>query len=197
MSSVSPSFTDLGHEILLVENLLDPILCQHIIQVAECLEFDPAKILMGAVDGEVRSGGLLPLDGPEPLKQSTQDLLYGKIKFIQALLFDRYGIHFPQVETFSILRYQAGESYRRHVDNLLLANRMMELAQGIPTRDVSIVGYLNQDFEGGETYFDRQDIKIRPQTGTVLVFPSYFTHPHQALPVISGVKYAFTTWLYY
>ncbi len=192
-----PKLTDLGHEILLVENLLDSAICDHIIQVAECLEFHPSSIVMGVVDTDVRGGQLLSLDGNEPLKQSTQALLYEKIKSIQGLLFERYGIHFPQVETFSILRYQAGEGYRRHVDNLLLANRIMELNQGIPTRDVSIVGYLNQGFEGGETYFDRQDIKVKPQTGSVLVFPSYFTHPHQALPVTTGIKYAFTTWLYY
>lgn len=194
---ISPQCKDLGQDILLVEHLLDPTLCQHIIQVAECIQFDPAKILMGAVDTEVRSGGLLPLNGDDPLQKSTQDLLYEKIKIIQNLLYSRYGIDFPNVEMFSILRYQAGEGYRRHVDNLLLASRMMEVAQGIPTRDISIVGYLNQDFSGGETFFDRQDIKVTPQTGSVLVFPSYFTHPHQALPVQSGVKYAFTTWLYY
>ncbi|AFY61124.1 2OG-Fe(II) oxygenase [Synechococcus sp. PCC 6312] len=194
---ISHRLLDLGQDILLVEKLLDATLCQHIIQVAECIQFDPAKILMGLVDSGVRSGGLLPLDGDDPLKTSTQDLLYEKIKIIQGLVYERYGIDFPNVEMFSILRYQAGEGYRRHVDNLLLASRMMEVAQGIPTRDISIVGYLNQDFTGGETFFDRQDVKVRPQTGSVLVFPSYFTHPHQALPVQSGVKYAFTTWLYY
>ncbi|MDS3861141.1 2OG-Fe(II) oxygenase [Thermosynechococcaceae cyanobacterium BACA0444] len=193
----SPRLLDLGQDILLVEKLLDATLCQHIIQVAECIQFDPSKILMGVVDREVRSGGLLPLDGDDPLQKSTQDLLYEKIKIIQGLIYGRYGIDFPNVERFSILRYQAGEGYRRHVDNLLLASRMMEVAEGIPTRDISIVGYLNQDFSGGETFFDRQDVKVIPQTGSVLVFPSSFTHPHQALPVQSGVKYAFTTWLYY
>lgn len=194
---VSPQLIDLGQDILLIPELLDPILCQHIIQVAECIQFDPSKILMGVVDADVRGGGLLPLDGDDPLKKSTQDLLYEKVKIIQSLIYARYGIDFPNVEMFSILRYQAGEGYRRHVDNLLLASRMMEVAQGIPTRDISIVGYLNQNFTGGETFFDRQDVKVTPQTGSVLVFPAYFTHPHQALPVKSGVKYAFTSWLYY
>lgn len=193
----SPRLLDLGQDILLVEKLLDATLCQHIIQVAECIQFDPSKILMGVVDREVRSGGLLPLDGDDPLQKSTQDLLYEKIKIIQGLIYGHYGIDFPNVERFSILRYRVGEGYRRHVDNLLLASRMMEVAEGIPTRDISIVGYLNQDFSGGETFFDRQDVKVIPQTGSVLVFPSSFTHPHQALPVQWGVKYAFTTWLYY
>jgi hypothetical protein len=63
--------------------------------------------------------------------------------------------------------------------------------------DISVVGYLNDDFEGGETAFDRQELQIRPKQGAVLVFPSFFTYPHQALAVTSGRKYVFTTWLYH
>jgi prolyl 4-hydroxylase len=78
-----------------------------------------------------------------------------------------------------------------------LSSRFEEIAQGVPTRDVSIVGYLNEDFTGGETFFDRQNIKIKPQKGSAIVFPSYYTHPHQSLPVDTGQKYAFTTWLFH
>ncbi|MDG2990706.1 2OG-Fe(II) oxygenase [Candidatus Synechococcus calcipolaris G9] len=195
--ATQPSFTDVGADILLFRQLLSPEVCQQIIQVAEWITFDPSSILMGTVDPEVRSGGILPLDAQHPVQRSTQQLLYEKIQLIQRALYQHYGIKFPQVEGFSILRYRPGESYRRHVDNLLLASRMMELAQGIPTRDISIVGYLNDEFEGGETYFDRQDIKIKPATGDVIAFPSYYTHPHAALPVTQGTKYAFTTWLFY
>lgn len=95
------------------------------------------------------------------------------------------------------MRYRVGQSYKRHVDNLLLASRLDEAAQGVPTRDISIIGYLNQDCEGGETFFDRQNLKIKLQTGSVLVFPSYYTHPHQSLPVLKGQKYSFTTWLFH
>jgi hypothetical protein len=31
----------------------------------------------------------------------------------------------------------------------------------------------------------------------VIIFPAYYTHPHQALPVRSGRKYSWTTWLYH
>ncbi len=113
------------------------------------------------------------------------------------LLFKHYGIKFSQAEMCSILRYKPGQRYKRHVDNLLLSSRFQEVANGIPTRDISIVGYLNDDFEGGETLFDRQNIKVKPQAGSAIVFPSYYTHPHQSLPVIRGRKYSFTSWLFY
>lgn len=194
---MSYSLKDLGSDILLVENLLERSLCEHIIQVAECCQFQPSGILINVVDDQVRSSDILSLGKDNPLQASTQQLLLGKIKIIQDLLFQHYGVKFPHAEMCSILRYLPGQSYKRHVDNLLLSSRFQELEQGIPTRDISIVGYLNQDCEGGETFFDRQNIKVRPQTGSVLVFPAYYTHPHQSLAVIQGKKYAFTSWLFH
>jgi prolyl 4-hydroxylase len=195
---VGYSFKDLGSEILLVEDLLDPGLCQHIIQVAENCKFaETAPILLGTKDVKVRSSDILSLDLNNSLHHSTNDLLLSKIYIIQDLLYQWYGVQFPHAETCSILRYTPGQAYKRHVDNLLLASRMQELQQGVPTRDISIVGYLNDDFTGGETFFDRQNLKFKPQQGSAIVFPAYYTHPHQALPVARGRKYVFTSWLYY
>jgi prolyl 4-hydroxylase len=195
---VAHTFKDLGSEILLVEDLLEPSLCKHIIQVAECCQFKPSSILVNVVDTDVRSSGMLPLGGKEgSLQETTNQLLLQKIQTVQELLFKRYGVKFPHTEMCSILRYLPGQSYKRHVDNLLLASRFVEVANGIPTRDISVVGYLNDDFQGGETFFDRQNLKVKPQAGSVLVFPSYYTHPHQSLPVIRGKKYSFTSWLFH
>jgi hypothetical protein len=196
--AVGHTFKDLGADILLVEGLLEPSLCDHVIQIAECCHFKPSSILINVVDTDVRGSGILSLgDKDGTLQGSTNQLLLRKIKIIQELLFKHYGIQFPHAEVCSILRYLPGQSYKRHVDNLLLTSRFVELANNIPTRDISVVGYLNDDFEGGETFFDRQNIKVKPQKGSVVVFPSYYTHPHQSLPVIRGKKYAFTSWLFH
>jgi prolyl 4-hydroxylase len=195
---VGHAFKDLGSEILLIESLLEPALCDHVIQIAECCQFKPSSILINVVDTDVRSSGILALGKNESaLQDSTNQLLLRKVLIIQDMLFKRYGIKFPHAEMCSILRYLPGQNYRRHVDNLLLESRYVEIANGIPTRDISIVGYLNDDFEGGETLFDRQNIKVKPQKGSVVVFPSYYTHPHQSLPVIRGRKYSFTSWLFH
>ena len=189
--------TDLGNEIFVVEELIEPSLCEHILQITEQFNLKKAAIELTKVDQQIRSNSSLLLDNKDSLLQSTNDLLLSKIAVIQKLLLQHYGIAFPHAETCSILRYESGEFYRRHVDNLLLPSRFQEVTQGVPTRDVSIVGYLNEDCEGGETYFDRQDLKVKPKTGSVLIFPSFWTHPHQSLPVIEGVKYSFVTWLYH
>lgn len=56
--------------------------------------------------------------------------------------------------------------------------------------------YLNDDFEGGETEFFYQQRRIQPTTGTVLIWPSGFTHTHRGNLVLEGTKYVVTGWYY-
>jgi predicted 2-oxoglutarate/Fe(II)-dependent dioxygenase YbiX len=194
---VGYSVTELGSEIFLIEHLIEPEVCQQIIQASEACHFEAASILIKTVDRDVRSSGLLGLNPNQDLQhKELNDLLLQRLSIVQQALYQIYGIQFPYAEPCSILRYLPGQNYQRHVDNILLSSRFQELEQGIPTRDVSVVGYLNGDCEGGETWFDRQQVKVKPQTGSAIVFPAYYTHPHQALPVKQGKKYAWTTWLY-
>jgi prolyl 4-hydroxylase len=201
-SSSSPdpsahSLTPLGNEIFLVRNVFEAHLCQEIIQTVESAQFQAAGILIEKVDTQIRSNDLLPLGGRDPQSQAMNQLILGRLAIVQNLLFQTYGVKFPYAEPCSILRYRKGHFYKRHVDNILLANRFQEVQEGIPTRDISIVGYLNDGFEGGETYFDRQQVTVTPEAGAVLAFPSYFTHPHASLPIRRGKKYAFTSWLFH
>ena len=54
---------------------------------------------------------------------------------------------------------------------------------------------LNDGYEGAELDFPRQQFSNRDlPIGSLLVWPSLVTHPHQTLPLRSGVKYALTIW---
>ena len=188
---------NLGSEILLFEDLVEPETCDHLMEVAEFCQFESATILLGSINTDVRNSGILPLDRRNPIQKAANQLLTSKIAIIQETLVKTYGVKFPQAEPCSILRYSPSQQYKRHIDNILLSSRTQEVEQGIPTRDVSIVGYLNDDFEGGETFFDRQGIKVKPKKGSAIAFPAYYTHPHQSIMVRSGRKYSWTTWLYH
>lgn len=194
---ISHTLLPLGNEIFLIPDVLEPEVCQHLIEVTAAFEAETAGILLNTVENRVRNSDLLKLGGSDPLLRSSNELLFHRLAIVQHLLSQTYGMKFPYAEPCSVLRYREGQFYKRHVDNVLLKSRFQEVEQGIPTRDISIVGYLNDGFEGGETYFDRQDVKVQPKAGAVLVFPAYFTHPHQSLPVLKGEKYAFTSWLFH
>lgn len=189
--------TPLGSEIFLVKGLLELSLCQQLIQLTQVQPLQAADILIETVDNQVRSNDLLRLGGTNPTLEAANQSILNQLSIVQQLLFQVYGVKFPYAEPCTILRYRPGQFYKRHIDNILLASRFEEVEQGIPTRDISVVGYLNDDFEGGETYFDRQDVKVQPEAGAALIFPAYFTHPHESLPILQGEKYAFTSWLFH
>lgn len=62
-------------------------------------------------------------------------------------------------------------------------------------RYLSFMWYLNDVNEGGETVFC--DAIIKPQKGTLLVFPPLWVFPHKGMPPISNEKYLLSTYLHY
>ena len=54
--------------------------------------------------------------------------------------------------------------------------------------------YLNDVEEGGETEFLYQSLRVPPTKGTLVVFPSFYTHVHRGNPPLSGPKYIMTGW---
>ena len=192
----SYTVTPLGEEIFLVKSLIEPQLCQQLMALIQQQQ-QSAGILIETVDNQIRSGDMLRLGGEESRLVDANRMLLDRFAVIQQMLVQIYGIKFPYAEPCTLLRYQPGQFYKRHIDNILLGSRFEELEQGLPSRDISIVGYLNAEFEGGETYFDRQEVTVTPEAGAVLVFPAYFTHPHESLPIRKGEKYAFTSWLFH
>jgi hypothetical protein len=55
--------------------------------------------------------------------------------------------------------------------------------------------YLNDVKEGGETEFLYQSIRVKPKLGTLVIWPSGFTHTHRGNPPLSGNKYIMTGWI--
>ena len=100
--------------------------------------------------------------------------------------------HLPEKlesEPFQINRYGESQEYKWHTDQGY--NYRNEV--GIFMRQFSVVVYLNDDFDGGETEF--QFAKITPQKGACLIFPSNFMFSHCARPIKNGVKYSCASWL--
>jgi hypothetical protein len=87
-------------------------------------------------------------------------------------------------ENYQLLKYHCGQYYDAHYD-----------AGVITPRIVSSLCYLNNDYEGGELEFVNFGVKIKPEPGMMILFPSNYAYRHVAHPVISGTKYAFVTWI--
>lgn len=54
---------------------------------------------------------------------------------------------------------------------------------------ITTVVTLNEDFEGGGTYFPNQNAKLKGNKGDISIHPGQITHWHGGLPVESGQRY--------
>lgn len=66
--------------------------------------------------------------------------------------------------------------------------------QSSANRILAYTLYLNDIEEGGETEFLYQGLKIKPETGKLVIWPAYFTHPHRGNPIYTGHKYIISGW---
>lgn len=54
--------------------------------------------------------------------------------------------------------------------------------------------YLNTVETGGKTEFLFQDLQVKPEAGTLVIWPAAYTHRHRANPDLIGKKYIATGW---
>lgn len=89
-------------------------------------------------------------------------------------------------EALNFIKYGPGQHFQEHTDHGFSYNCV-----------VSMVGYVNDDYEGGEIFFRMQNIQVKPKAGDLFIFPSNYMYPHRAMPVTSGTKYSIVTMLDY
>ena len=85
----------------------------------------------------------------------------------------------------SIVKYEPGMFLHRHVDNPKASSNNYIINR----RSISSIIYYNDDYTGGEIYFNKQGFKIKPDPGSILIFSSYQPYEHEVLPVTSGSRY--------
>lgn len=84
-------------------------------------------------------------------------------------------------ERFRCYRYQPGQRFAPHYDGAFIRS---ETERSLLT----LIVYLNDDFEGGRTAFLDFDLEAVPRAGTALVFQHLLLH--EGCIVTAGTKYA-------
>lgn len=143
-------------------------------------------------------------DGVRTNSACAFDLL--SLDLVMVLLRERVlritGLPAHGLEPLQVLRYGPGETFDWHVDYLTpdspgLAEDMARKGQRIAT----LLVYLNDDYEAGETAFESTGLKHRGAPGDALMWantlPDGRPDPrtrHAGLPPSSGVKWVVSQW---
>eukprot|EP01095_Lingulamoeba_sp_RSL-Kostka_P001592 TRINITY_DN1228_c0_g1_i2.p1 TRINITY_DN1228_c0_g1~~TRINITY_DN1228_c0_g1_i2.p1 ORF type:complete len:323 (-),score=99.75 TRINITY_DN1228_c0_g1_i2:130-1098(-) len=106
-------------------------------------------------------------------------------------------------ENFYLLRYKIGQEYKAHHDYFHEEVPGMEKYLGTSgQRTATILMYLENTEEGGETLFPVLDVAVAPKKGRAVLFfshtPDAYLDPtslHASLPVSKGIKYCCTKWV--
>ena len=137
----------------------------------------------GVVDKEVRNTRIF--DAPAIY---SNDIKWFEITQIIWHYANRYGIKheapFSNMEYLQLLHYSTEEGfYKPHADS---GPGMQRIFSGLL--------YLNDVEEGGETYFNKFDVAVKPKAGRLALFPANFIYTHEARTPKSNDKFALVTW---
>lgn len=103
------------------------------------------------------------------------------------------GRTFAWHEQSQLLKYRPGGFYEGHADSDYL-NTQVNRWQKVLDRDISLLIYLNEEYEGGALHFQHFDFTLHPKPGMLVWFPSDARYMHTAQPVTAGTRYAVVSW---
>lgn len=135
---------------------------------------------------------------PHPIRKSDGAVLgvYSEDLVVNALnrrIAALSGTRPDQGEPLQLLRYRPGGEYKAHLDALPAEPNQ---------RVLTVLVYLSDDYEGGETSFPHSGLSFRGRAGDALLFrnagPDGRPDPlslHAGLPVTRGSKYLASRWI--
>jgi hypothetical protein len=171
---------ELHKEIFLVEDFLTNEDCQNYINTGLEKGFEEAKV---NIDGEQTTfKGIRNNERILFFDNELATSLFNKVKTFLPKYeegFELIGLN----EMFRIYKYSIGERFKMHRDGSFKRSEKEQSRY-------SLIIYLNDDFEGGETEF-KDLFKVEPKIGTALCFRH--PHKHEGKLIKEGNKYVLRT----
>ncbi len=186
------SIHEIKDSIYIIKDLFQPNKCNEIVtfikenkHIHQYIETNPTKennveCSFIQINDNIENEYLAILD--EYIKNKVGDivkLIVSKNPFFPHNVFDN-GYTLRQIHGGTVI----------HIDGIIENNSTRN------PRLLSIIINLNDEYDGGEVHFPKQDVKIRLKKGEAICFPPYWTHPHEVSSVSFGeYRYTINTWI--
>lgn len=179
--------------IMTVDNVFSHEECQQFIALSHQSDYSIAAISINRYQAEVRTE-----------VRNNQRVIVDDVAFASQI-FQRVKAHLPEQlngwdllglnERFRFYLYEAGQTFKPHYDASYEVNDWH-------SSQLTLLVYLSEDYEGGETIFytdsgmrkpcvETRSACIHPQVGQILIFEHQ--QLHEGAPVLSGKKYVLRT----
>lgn len=122
---------------------------------------------------------------------------------IKKLVFEQTSLPIENQEAIHVVNYKIGGEYKEHHDFFHATSEDFNnhVSRG-GQRSYSLLFYLNDDFDGGETKFVKDNLIIKPKQGKLLMWTNLnedgsldYDSKHAGLPVLSGEKWIAIVWV--
>ncbi len=110
---------------------------------------------------------------------------------IRLKIKEHYGLDELYSDTFQIVRWFPGMYQQVHADNP--SKEQMNNGLDLSHRDFGAIVYINDDYEGGQTYYPDHDVYITPKSGRLAVHPGTPDHMHGVTEVVGTTRYTISS----
>lgn len=170
---------------------LDTSFCNKIVESLKDVEWGVHRYLTPTGDyishEQDLSVSYTPINESEELHKATWHL----VKHYQETLGFHWFKTWHGMSNIRFNKYDKNTTMMPHCDHI--HSLFDGERKGVPI--LSIVGSLNNEYEGGE-FLMWNDEKIELPAGSLMIFPSNFLYPHMVTPIISGTRYSFVQWIW-
>ncbi|RFB05335.1 prolyl hydroxylase family protein [Parvularcula marina] len=177
---------------VIIQNFLPAGLCDQI--VAECAQKEGTSSTVGEGAGHKdyrddvrRSDYIDPADISLDITGIVGQSVMETVAPLMAVMPEWF-------EKPEILRYPVGGEFLPHADADVFDAEARRWNR-VENRDVSLLIYLNEGYQGGEIQFPNFGLSLPPRRGMLIAFPSDGRYAHAARPVTMGTKYALVSWI--
>jgi len=177
-----------------VYNSIDKELCTQLLEELKLAEWNKHTFYYPSVDisKEISEHEPQVTYTNIPLKEKLMDIVFETLK--QYVIEDCNLPWYTGWNGFTNIRfhqYDQNTEMHEHCDHI---HSMFEgERRGIPV--ISIVGVLNDNFEGGE-FVLCEDLVYNLRAGDIILFPSVFLYPHRVNRIVNGTRHSFVSWVY-
>ena len=185
-------YKDLSSYILIADKVISEQVCEETVSELKISKWEKHQYFSNLTNERISSESDFSVTGIAP---THHEILMSGIENVL-----RYYIDNLKFDWFNAITAFSGIRYNKYEENTLMNEHWDGIQslfdgkrKGIPT--LSVLGSLNNDYEGGELIFFK-DERIVLKQGSVMIFPSSFMYPHKVQSVKKGTRYSFVSWAY-
>ncbi len=185
------------HGIVIVEDFIAPQQCQELLTIMSAQSSERLKLMdreKSTAEKVVRRYDDQRVTERVDMSEHQEILNKLVTNAITGLIEPNLGTRYDWFEEPQVLKYQQGGLYAAHADSENFDPERNCWERAID-RDLSLLIYLDNDYEGGALFFPNFDFKIRPRPGMLIYFPPDNRYRHTAQEVTSGTRHAIVSWL--